>query len=91
MTVGTITNSHFPPETGWSLQVDPAINKAKRYTPNEGVLVLDRVALTARSDRAVTNGGTAVVYLVELPGLGKSGGTFERPKLTQVLLLGARQ
>eukprot|EP00965_Chrysotila_dentata_P157198 5193711-Pleurochrysis_carterae.AAC.1 len=28
---------------------------------------------------------------MELPGLGKSGGTIERPKLTQVLLLAARQ
>eukprot|EP00965_Chrysotila_dentata_P131458 4345666-Pleurochrysis_carterae.AAC.1 len=41
--------------------------------------------------RARAIGGTIVVYLVELPGLGKSGGRIEQPKLTQVLLLAARQ
>eukprot|EP00965_Chrysotila_dentata_P217095 6189786-Pleurochrysis_carterae.AAC.6 len=49
-------------------------------------------ALNAQSDDAVNYiGGIAVHYLVELPGLGKSGGTIERPKLTRVLPFGARQ
>eukprot|EP00965_Chrysotila_dentata_P131762 4356672-Pleurochrysis_carterae.AAC.1 len=60
MVVGTITNNHFPAHPGWSLQSDPVINKSKRYMPNEGVRGSARVALRARSDRAVTNGGTAV-------------------------------
>eukprot|EP00965_Chrysotila_dentata_P062376 2067202-Pleurochrysis_carterae.AAC.1 len=83
MIVGTITNNHFPARTGRSLQSDPVQYLQVRYMPNEGVRGLDRVALTARSNRAVANGGTAVDYLVELPGLGKSGGTIDRPKLTQ--------
>eukprot|EP00965_Chrysotila_dentata_P185010 6107679-Pleurochrysis_carterae.AAC.1 len=63
MVVSTITNNHFLPVSGWSLQVDPVKYKIKRYTPNEGVRGPDRVALTARSDRAVTNDGTAIVYI----------------------------
>eukprot|EP00965_Chrysotila_dentata_P127883 4229115-Pleurochrysis_carterae.AAC.1 len=82
MIASTITNDHVPPKSGWSLQVDPVMNLEVRYTPNEGVRSPDWVApVSARSDCAVTNGGIAVDYLVELPGLGKSGDTIERPKL----------
>eukprot|EP00965_Chrysotila_dentata_P111177 3674495-Pleurochrysis_carterae.AAC.7 len=57
-----ISNSHFLPNPGWSLQVGPVINTSKRYTPNESVRGSGWVALSTRSDRAVTNGGTAVDY-----------------------------
>eukprot|EP00959_Pyramimonas_sp_CCMP1952_P470294 9496389-Pyramimonas_sp.AAC.1 len=77
--VGIVTNNQFPARPGWSLQVRSRNNITIRYTSIEDVRGLDWVALTARSDRAVTNGGTAVVHLVELPGLGKSGGTIDRP------------
>ena len=83
MTVCKLSNSHFLPNPGWSLRSDPVINISKRYTPNEGVRGSGWVALSTRSDRAVTIGGIAGDYLVELPGLGKSGGTIDRPKFTQ--------
>eukprot|EP00965_Chrysotila_dentata_P119222 3941390-Pleurochrysis_carterae.AAC.2 len=60
MVVSTITDNHFQPEFGWSLQVDPVINLLVRYTPNEGVSSLDWATLIARSDCADTNGAIAV-------------------------------
>eukprot|EP00965_Chrysotila_dentata_P166223 5487858-Pleurochrysis_carterae.AAC.1 len=70
-------NSHFPPALGCSLQVDPGNNQNRRHTLNEGVLRSERASLNARSDRAVASGGTAVNYLMELPGLGKFGGAMK--------------
>eukprot|EP00965_Chrysotila_dentata_P166667 5502967-Pleurochrysis_carterae.AAC.1 len=52
--------------------------------PKEDVRGPDRAALHARSDRAIANGGTALNHLVELPGLGKSGGMIEWSKHTLV-------
>eukprot|EP00965_Chrysotila_dentata_P000131 4452-Pleurochrysis_carterae.AAC.3 len=63
MVVSTITHNHFPPVPVWSLQVRSRKYKLKGYTPDEGVRGSDWVAVTARSDRAVTNGGIAVVYM----------------------------
>eukprot|EP00965_Chrysotila_dentata_P057861 1918182-Pleurochrysis_carterae.AAC.1 len=60
MVVSNITNNHFLPEPGWSLQSDPVKYLQVKYTPNEGVRGLGWVTLTTRPDRAVTNGGSAV-------------------------------
>eukprot|EP00965_Chrysotila_dentata_P220770 6191987-Pleurochrysis_carterae.AAC.1 len=61
MVVSNITNNNSPPESRMVAPGRSRKYKLVRYTANEDVRGLDWVALTARSDRAVTNGGTAVV------------------------------
>eukprot|EP00965_Chrysotila_dentata_P007258 235587-Pleurochrysis_carterae.AAC.1 len=57
------------------------------YTPNEGVRGIKWVHLNTLKLRARACGGIIVVHFVELPGLGKSGGTVESPPLTLALPL----
>eukprot|EP00965_Chrysotila_dentata_P112445 3717446-Pleurochrysis_carterae.AAC.1 len=66
MTVCMLSDGHFKPVSGWTLQSDPVINLSKGHTPNEGVRGSGWVALTTRSDCAVTIGGIAIDYVAEL-------------------------
>eukprot|EP00965_Chrysotila_dentata_P105336 3478914-Pleurochrysis_carterae.AAC.1 len=59
LTVNMLSDGHFEPIPGWTLRSDPVIITFTQYTPNEGVRGFGWVALSTRSDRAVSIGGSA--------------------------------